>query len=214
MTVAMPMTCANGRRCGEAPGKSVRIHQSEPDPRKHTPGRPPDEKRQQAIMKVTNSGSRISRLSAQCPARMTGLQPLRRHHQDPDHLTIVAGVFFQTTGEKVVGQFVSYQATATEVAQGLPGERSKCRIADQPRSDGETEPMLAFGDDLGWKKPGQRSLKKCRRRRPLTLSRGASRSDKSTSASLRSGKPTTTPATCAAPLTFGKSLSARVNRQS
>ena len=101
-------------------------------------------------------------------------------------------------------------AAGGEGVDRRPGELRQRPVAHEPDAERQPEAVLFLGDDLVRQKSAQRLLEEVAELAPADFSSGGKPSEKSSSRSSRSGKPTSTPPSDAVPVTFGRSLSARM----
>mmetsp|Transcript_39196 Transcript_39196/g.92152 ORF Transcript_39196/g.92152 Transcript_39196/m.92152 type:complete len:287 (+) Transcript_39196:1313-2173(+) len=75
-------------------------------------------------------------------------QPLLQHHQDPDHLAVVAGVLLESARQQAVDELLADEAAGSHAAQRLGRQRVQGCVPDGPGAERQAEAVLLLGQDL------------------------------------------------------------------
>ncbi len=143
----------------------MRVHHADPGPEKHADVRMPDHERdcpedQREENKVTDA--HVCPLSTRGwsdrEARGFRRQPLLEHHQDPDHLAVVARGARARAGSAGRRQNAPHDAAfaASRATRRASSRSGSCRASHGP--NGRPKPVLLLGDDRVGQEAAQRLL--------------------------------------------------------
>ena len=76
------------------------------------------------------------------------LKPLLKHHRNPDHLAVVAGVFRQVFIEELLDKLATQDAPLNQPLNRFSGQFSQRLVSRQPHAKGKAKPLLFLDDDF------------------------------------------------------------------
>ena len=86
------------------------------------------------------------------------LEPELEHHENPGERPVVSGVLLQPASEQVVEQIRTRDIARAQAVQRVVRQLRQRRVAGEPGSDRQTEPVLLLGNDLLRQEAGKRML--------------------------------------------------------